>query len=425
MEQDYIVIGSGIAAYAFVSELTSLGQKALIICPGDHGLEALKVSGNFSDLDAIVDNEGLGGLSHRWGGNLLIAPPEFDELTSWHSETQKIFRLGESHAKRMFGLVSKGADRPNRVQGTGVFRRRFSATPPRIQSTTDWPKGLEWLFSEVHGFVTDGGRVTKIVLSKGSDTSVITVGENQKVVLAAGGVRNFFLVNKLHESEVSEGILRTHLVSRVARLQLPRELDIVLNQGRVRNPESLAVHLGNRSTDFLLYRANELPRENETCKTLFLLRVLASRFRSPKRLDYVVEAIAQDSPGSSSISVGPDGRTPSVRAEHSQLDREWLRKATAKLVEALRASWNIDAEVFPESEIRIATGGHFMASTEAGLGPICAVKEDLAVRGLANAFTVGSNVFHLPRSNPTFTVVALAAGLANKLSTVAKTKNSK
>lgn len=399
---DFVVVGGGLAAYAFAMTANDLGSSVKVITPLQRERPEIDVTGNYQDLPLAGDNMRLGGLSKHWGGNLILTYPSEGELENWFQETRSILESGLSSAEEHLGLQL----RDEKVFAESlILRERVSVEPPRLEELSAWPKNTDIIHDEVTDFETSMGRVTSLKFRNRPE--VFKIQENQTVVLAGGGVQNFFLINRLKNRHSNQAVLRTHIVAPMAEIEVSRKFDRILGGGRVRNPRTIMAPAVDPMAEFFWHRTSELPKSSVP-SFLFWPKVALGRVIPKSWVRYRIEVIAEDTSGSGKISDGRESRSLEAYFLNEELVK--IYDVLEKLLTQLPAGSTRNLAKL-NGAVRVATGGHFMSTTPAGYA-YSLVEPDLRIRGLRNCYTVGSNVFQLGVSNPSLAVYCLSAGLA-------------
>ena len=443
-----IIVGSGPAGTRIATSLAEKGIESLILETGDQGPNAA-IQREFTDMTGYGAFTGkhwprhwiraFGGTSTVWAGwcatldrrDMEHWPVSYDEMMPYYRSAASFFGRNEI----ILGYRSEAA-------GGFMFKPFSNERPLRVgQEYLDFFRDSALadvaLLSSLSGFRMNEGRsrVEAIEVYSGGQTIEVPLSDRQQLVLAAGGIGNAqLLLTPPAGSDVgignASGLAGKYLMEHPHSYSAGQA--VLFNGGQLPSPPAeFGRHIPALIPTDTLYHQN-----NDTAATIeFRSREADEKseaehyFRQahPGAKFYTLNVRSEMKPQASNGVELTDEVTPSglrkVRttcafgADDLNAVKTYLQELGTILARADAGRLSIDNDRIYR---RAVGGGHIMGTTCMGADPGSSVVDRNAmVHGIGNLYVAGSSLF--PRggaSNPTLTIVALAARLAHRLERV-------
>ncbi len=424
-DADFVVIGSGLCAFSFAEQTTSEVKLAIIsagfISPEDTIPPELSILNDTPMEDvALAQGNGRGGMNRHWKGFLYVVAPSVEELKSWPEQTKSIYELGTEYARRLFQTHRRRSPSYQRIarQEMSLLRGHEVLT---TKAPSFWGQGSKVTTdSLIEPYIVEElekqglSRLLRLRNLSNGEVLRVELGNDQILVLAAGGLGNFYLMKNsgLLDDDYQGELFTTHIVGRVGHFSASRGLDKKLGRGRVRNPKVIQISIGNRFHNLFFYRESELCDPwAEGFKSL--IKLLVSRIMPKARQPYQVVTISECLPASGTVLESDSGSFLRVTYVPSEADIKYAKEAASATLQELRI-FDENLEGVVSSAIEYQSGGHYLSATPAGAS--IGISGDFSVENFPKTWTVGSNCFPTGiASNPSFAAAALSAGLAQRL----------
>ena len=445
---DVLIIGSGPAGCSLADRLSQNGLSSLIIETGTQGYDAdtqaaytaMETRGHFGDNHwAQHWIRAFGGTSMIWGGwcapldeqDFGAWPISLSDLRPYYDIAADILGIDRSVNSYSASYIPGFRFKPFR---TVLGAMRFGEA---YQSFLNQSGRVDVLLGVTLAKLTPNearDRVQSIHLRQQDGVErEILLQNNQDLVLAAGGMGNAqLLLNPVESSAVGVGN-ETDQVGRYL-MEHPHYIETAALVGRKRlapptPPENFGDYVPNIFTDRSLYKkTGSLSAAIELAEREINSADRVERFLKTK---YGDDFIAFNINIRSEMRANPenrvtlgDGRDPAGLPHvktNCLVDSDSVRPLFAAL-EALGESVlsRDEGRVFIDNETLVSNpsgGGHTMGTTAMGRDPrTSVVNADCRVHRYANLYVAGSSVFTSGGSaNPTLTIIALAARLADHL----------
>lgn len=445
---DIVIVGSGPAGCSLADRLSAKGVSCLIIETGlneynqdiQTAYTAMDTRGHFGDQHwAQHWIRAFGGTSMVWGG--WCAPLDEQDFERWPitrsdlrsyydiaADILKLDRVINSYdAAYLPGFRSK----PFRtVYGAMRFGEEY-------QSFLTMPGSVDVLLGVTVTALQPNAarsRIVGVTLHQQDGTErQLSLGDDQRLVLAAGGMGNAqLLLNPTADSDVGVGN-ETDQVGRYL-MEHPHYINTAALVGRKRlMPPTPPANFGEHVQNILADRATYAKIGNLSVAMELVEREINPRDRVERFLrdKYDGAFVAYNINIRSEMPASPDNRvTLAPSRDPSGLPllktmcmagSDTVRPVFAVLEEFGKTVLSRDdGRVFIHNETLVSNpdgGGHTMGTTAMGSDPrISVVDRNCKVHRYANLYVAGSSVFTSGGSaNPTLTIIALAARLADHL----------
>lgn len=444
---DVVVAGSGPAGSTLTSRLAAAGKRVLLLETGRTDYDPA-IQGRYTQMRGHGHYDGswwpnhwiraLGGTSNVWAG--YCAPLDERDFASWPIGRAELDPYYEEAARIL------GRD-PLLVTYREDFLGEFAFKPFSVEAPTR--------FGEAYGdrFARDGrievmlettlaglvpnearSRIDRIILAQGNGTRTeLALHDHQTVIVAAGAMGNAQLlqapvpgsdIGAGNENDMAGRCLMEHPhVYGAARIVMPKSLRLPSPPARFgeANPaiipgDGVYEAIGRRAVTMELV-------EDDLDEGDAIERFIASRYAGDVAVYRLIvrSEMKPDPDNRAGLAAGTDPaglpRIEAVCAVGSD-DLRAVSACLTRLGERLAADdagrLRIDnTKIYRE----LLGGGHTMGTTRMGHDPKTSVVDaDCRVHGYANFYVAGSSVFTTAgASNPTMTIVALAARLADHL----------